>query len=240
MYRLNDYIVVGNGLIANEFISNADSKLAMCLYAAGVSNSRCKDLAEFKRDKDRLIGTLAALPDNLPLFYVSPPPPPPPPPPLSPYIEHKMHMEALVLKRPSSRVIRLPQVAGASQNPHTLLNYFFNQIKNKKPIDIWLKSTRNIIDVRDARKIVIDIFENVNINAIPNVINIANPKSIGVQELVSIFESELDISVKHRFFEGGDLIDVDMSWIQPSIERCQIDFESDYIRKIIKYYYANE
>ena len=225
-------------MIANEFLANADDSLSFCLYAAGVSNSHCLDQKEFDRDARRLRDTLELIPKELPLLYVStcsingavvPP---------SQYIAHKILMEETVLKRSLSRVVRLPQVAGVSPNPHTLLNHIFNKIKNGEPISIWKNSTRNIIDVKDVRKIVLSIVRDVPFDDIPNVVNVANTNAVSILKLIDAFESALGIIAKRNILDAGDQIQVNVDWIQPILSASGISFGTDYIENMIRDYYA--
>ena len=125
----------------------SDSKES-CVYAAGVSNSNCSDQREFDRERDRLMiameqhrlvdlflyfGTCSA-DGSLD----------------SPYVQHKIKMEKIVSEHPRYLILRLPQTAGKTENPHTLLNYIFTRIIRSERFQIWKNARRNIIDVDDV------------------------------------------------------------------------------------------
>ncbi|WP_028605621.1 NAD-dependent epimerase/dehydratase family protein [Ottowia thiooxydans] len=238
MFRVKNFIVIGNGMIANEFVENADKGLSFCLYAAGVSNSQCRDAKEFERDAERLYEALQLIPKDLPLFYISTCSINDAPLPLSQYIAHKVRMEKMVLSRPNARIIRLTQVAGVSPNPHTLLNHIFNKIKNKESISVWRNSTRNLIDVKDVRRIVLDIIRDVPIEEIPSIVNVANTCEISIMELIDKFESVLGIPARREITDAGDEMKVNVDWIRPILVRGGINFDRGYIENMIRHYYA--
>ena len=45
-----------------------------------------------------------------------------------PYVRHKIEMERLVSDHAKFVIVRLPQVAGRTPNPHTLLNYLYARV----------------------------------------------------------------------------------------------------------------
>ena len=50
--------VIGSGMIAQAYQKHLNLFKNSCIYAAGVSNSGCKDQSEFERERARLIETL--------------------------------------------------------------------------------------------------------------------------------------------------------------------------------------
>lgn len=85
---------------------------------------------------------------------------------------------------------------GTSSNPNTVLNFFFNHVKNGVNFDLWTNAYRNIIDVDHAYLIMDHILKR---NLFPNqVINIANP----VNQQVKIIETiEVFLNIKSNYIE---------------------------------------
>ncbi|MGZ5106606.1 MAG: hypothetical protein ACXWBR_20335, partial [Usitatibacter sp.] len=65
-------MVVGSGLIARAFIgAGGDSLADTCFYAAGVSNSGCRDEREFLRERGRLERAMAEVAGGERFVYFS-------------------------------------------------------------------------------------------------------------------------------------------------------------------------
>ena len=150
-------MIFGSGLLARAFGPQFANSATSCVYAAGVSNSNCSDQREFDREQDRLMvamgqhrsaelflyfGTCSA---NGPLGSASP------------YVQHKIKMEKIVEEHPRYLILRLPQTAGKTENPHTLLNYIFARIIRSERFQVWKNARRNIIDVDDVVRIAIGL-----------------------------------------------------------------------------------
>ena len=150
-------MIFGSGLLAFAFGPKFANSATSCVYAAGVSNSNCSDQREFDREQDRLMvamgqhrsaelflyfGTCSA---NGPLGSASP------------YVQHKIKMEKIVEEHPRYLILRLPQTAGKTENPHTLLNYIFARIIRSERFQVWKNARRNIIDVDDVVRIAIGL-----------------------------------------------------------------------------------
>lgn len=131
-------MIVGDGMVAQALIDRP----GVVFHAAGVSNSLCTDAEEFERDAALLretgqkpgklvyIGTVCA--------------------PGRPYRAHKRLLEAEVLKRPGSLVVRLPILGGRSENKHTLLNVIRDRIMDGQLLEVWGRAVRSVLDVKDA------------------------------------------------------------------------------------------
>ena len=63
-------VIVGSGVVARAFKPYLQDLPRVCIYAAGVSNSRCTDPREFERERERLAAATADLdPDWLLLYF---------------------------------------------------------------------------------------------------------------------------------------------------------------------------
>src|SRR5678815_5503282 len=107
-------MICGSGLLANAFASAFAADEEILIFASGVSNSAESRPDPFARESALLRSALAA---GQRLVYFSscavanarqsP----------TPYFQHKLEMERLVLSR-DGVVFRLPQVVGRSHNPN--------------------------------------------------------------------------------------------------------------------------
>lgn len=132
----------------------------VCIYAAGVSNSGCIDASEFARERHRLADALQQANGVDVFVYFGTCSAIDPKARNTPYVQHKLAMEQLVSAHQSYLILRLPQVAGKTPNPHTLLNYLYARIARSEAFCLWRNALRNIIDVDDvafiARQLIAD------------------------------------------------------------------------------------
>ena len=212
-------MIVGSGVVA----SCLDDRPGVVLYAAGVSNSRCEDADEFKRDRDRLQANL----DRPGLFvYFSTCSTSD-----SAYVIHKRELEALVKARGDYLICRLPIVAGKTSNPHTLLNYVHSRVSRSERFDVMPLARRNVIDVLDLSRIVKWLIKE---GAENEVVNVAAPFDYSMAQIVSAFEELTGKKAYTREHPGGDSHNIDVSRIKDA-PAC---FEGDYLGDILRRYYG--
>ena len=123
-------LVHGSGFIAKNFKRIKLRKLKkIVIYAAGVSNSKSKDKEKFLKERKKIkiflnnhnteylfiyISTTGVL-DN----YVK----------KNKYTRNKIIIENLIKKSLNNFIIlRLPQIVGKSNNPHTITNFIYKKI----------------------------------------------------------------------------------------------------------------
>lgn len=127
-------MIIGHGDIASVL----PDKKKRLFFASGVSNSQETRESEYTREKTLLLKqdrkSHLVYFSTLAVFYGK-----------TRYVRHKREMEALIKQEfPRYALVRLGNITWGT-NPHTLINYFRDQIKKKKPIEI--KDTyRYIID----------------------------------------------------------------------------------------------
>ncbi len=143
-------MIVGSGLIARAFANKFKYRKDVCIYAAGVSNSACKIQSEFFREKERLSSALDTTDQVVSFVYFGTCSVADTEAQQTQYVQHKLEMEQLVAQRPGHIILRLPQVAGKSPNPHTLLNYLHARIARSEAFSVWRNAYRNIIDIDDV------------------------------------------------------------------------------------------
>jgi len=229
-------MIIGSGFIANSFKPLYDKDGAVTIFASGTSNSMNTNAKNFERECESINEQLNNVNFNSKFIYFStcsvlnenqsg----------MTPYIKHKMHMEKVVSMFPKYLVIRLPNVAGISSNPNTLLNFLGSKIKRQEIFDLWLDAYRNIIDIDDVIKLsqqVIEssLFENTSIN-------IANPNNYQITEIVKEMEAIIGKSAIYKDIKKGSKYEIDIQPIKSLITSLKIDFGPDYLGStLIKYY----
>jgi uncharacterized protein YbjT (DUF2867 family) len=231
-------MIVGSGLVARSFARHADLLRGHCVYAAGVSNSNCKDPSEFVRDRERLRQTLACVDPAIRVVYVStcsildstdnP----------SMYVAQKIAMENLVLgERQSSLVLRFPQLAGDTPNPHTLLNYLFARIIRSERFELWSLAKRNIIDAEHAADIAVAwLASGVDVGRI---VAIANPSSHTMGEIVTSLESISGRAAIFDVVQKGSAYAIDTTAVTPWIRESKVCFGPDYLDRTVEKYFGH-
>jgi nucleoside-diphosphate-sugar epimerase len=228
-------MIVGNGMLATAFRAIENEK--SCIYAAGVSNSACTAYEEFIREFQLLEKALENNPSDLFVYFST----------CSiadnaaqdsAYVIHKKRMEDLVRSRGNYLLFRLPQVAGRTNNPNTLLNYLNSCIQQGTSFQIWKSASRNIIDIDDVVKIAEKIISDKD--ARNQTINIANPQSIYLFEIVQAFELLHRKRANYSVIDRGAEYKIDISAISDVASTLKIDFENFYLERTLKKYYGQE
>jgi UDP-2-acetamido-2,6-beta-L-arabino-hexul-4-ose reductase len=116
---------VGDGDIGS-ILPNRDDLL---FFASGVSNSQCVDEAEYQRELDLLLEQPRASHivyfSSLAIFYLD-----------SRYARHKRDMETTIkINFPKNTIIRIGNIEWGD-NPHTLINYLRDRIKNNSRYEV--------------------------------------------------------------------------------------------------------
>lgn len=226
-------MLYGNGLLGQAFKKYQDN-LDVIIYAKGVSNSQCKDNKEFERDYDELLSTLENNQNKKIIYFSS----------CSildttllstPYVQHKINIENLIKKiHKNYLIIRLPQIAGYTNNTNTILNYIHNNIINNNKFVLWKNAKRNIIDVKDIVTIVDQI---IIANFYNTTINVANKYSHSMLDIVGVFEKLLN---KKAIFDVDTRIseyNIDITDIETILLKTNILFNNDYLYETLKKYY---
>lgn len=205
-------MIVGNGLIAKAFGDIDD----VVVFASGVSNSRETRTSEFEREEE----LFRSMPKDLFMVYFST---------CSvyeytytPYIAHKLHMESLTADR-RGLIIRLPQVAGRSKNPHTLLNFLHDRVKHGKRFEVWSGAVRYIIDIDD----VVGDAKGRILRMTPGIINYTT-KPTSVLTIVKAFENIIGKKANYKIVRKG---------VGYTIPGVKIDSN---INRILNKYYGRE
>ena len=230
-------MIIGSGLLARAFHDEFFQREGVCIYAAGVSNSGCADLDEFARERQRLTETLKQTERTNTFVYFGTCSVVDPEMQTSPYVQHKLAMEQLVLMHPGNLILRLPQVAGRTPNPHTLLNFLYARISRSEKFNLWSKAKRNIIDVDDVVRIATHLIADRTIRNRP--LNIANSVSYSMLEIVRAMERTLDKSAIYDVADRGTEYSIDINPISAILDKHDIGFGCEYLARTIDKYYKD-
>ena len=229
--------IIGSGFLAYQFkkYDKLINKLKIYVYAAGVSNSLCKNKKDLDRDFNR-IKNFISLFDNKKLVYISTCSIFDPNRNKSNYIKNKIKIEKYIRREASNyTIIRLPELIGANKNKNTLTNFLYNNISNSKKFIAYINAKRNLLDVSDAIKLSFYFLKNSN----KKIINITNLKNYNVVDIISVFENILKIrsiykskKVKFNSFKLKKFVSRNV------LKKNKIIINKQYLFRIIKKYYA--
>jgi nucleoside-diphosphate-sugar epimerase len=227
-------VIVGHGLLARAFAPRFGNDPDIVVFASGVSNSAETDAGAFHREEELLQEALAASARRLVYFsscgVVASGEP------ATPYMTHKGRMEALVLASPGGLVLRLPQVVGRTENPHTLTNFLHRHIEEGLPFEIWSRAERNLIDVDDIVAIgsaMIDADDEAGRTQ-----SIAARDSTPMPEIVRIFERVIGRRANCAYLPRGAPLPIDSAEAQRLAGVLGLDLGSGYAERIIGKYYG--
>jgi nucleoside-diphosphate-sugar epimerase len=237
--RVRRPVIIGSGLVARAFQPYSERlPRAVCIYTAGVSNSSCDDLREFERERQRLLETSATLAHSTLFVYFGTCSVDDPDSQNKNYVAHKRTMESTVREsRLPHLIFRLPQLAGVTPNPHTILNYLYSRIVRSERFQIWKNARRNIIDVEDAARIAFDLMTAENVRN--ETINIANASNSAMTEIVAAMQAAVGRTAIFDTIDRGGSYEIDTQRIHASMQRTGILFPADYLRKTVEKYYGH-
>jgi nucleoside-diphosphate-sugar epimerase len=230
------FMLIGSGLLAQAFVSAYSQRDDVCIYAAGVSNSTCTDTHEFSRERQRLSDALQQEKQVNPFVYFGTCSVDDPEARNTPYVQHKLAMERLASTHPHHLILRLPQVAGVTPNPHTLLNYLYAKIARSEAFSLWQNAKRNIIDVDDVASIVRQLVADKTARNIT--LNIANPVSYPMTDIVSVMERIVGKRAIYDVVERGSEYPIDITFILTVLNKTSVKFGEDYLEQVIGKYYG--
>ena len=227
-------MVIGHGMIAKRFeVYHNDDRFA--IFAAGVSNSKNRIDAHYKREIQLLEQTIKEHKEKI-FVYFSTCSLYDPEEKQSAYITHKKQVEEIIQSN-SKRfsIFRVSNLVGRSDNPNTVLNFFIYHIRNQINFDLWSKASRNLVDIDDMYKIVDNILQAGSYAN--GIINIANPSSYKVAEIVAAIENRWQMQANYVLIPKGSTFDIDISGISPIIKKLEIHFDDNYLVNLLEKYY---
>ena len=229
-------MVIGSGLLAQVFSPVFLHREDVCIYAAGVSNSNCNDSQEFLRERRCLANALQEKRHTRGFVYFGTCSVADSEANKTPYVEHKIAMEQLVATHPDYLILRLPQIAGNTFNPNTLLNFLRTQILRGESFSLWSKAKRNIIDVDDVLSIARELIDNDSLRNVT--VNVASPRSHFIAEIVREMECAMGKRAIYEVVDRGSEYPIDISAILPLVERAAVNFGDNYLKRVVEKYYG--
>jgi len=229
-------MIIGSGLLARAFTASFSQGNEVCIYAAGVSNSSCTDKSEFERERLRVEDALHQAKSTDTFAYFGTCSIGDPDALNTPYVQHKLTMEKLVSSHPRHLIFRLPQVAGLTPNPHTLLNYLYAKIARSEAFILWKNAKRNIIDVDDIAAISRQLISDGTSRNIT--LNIANPSNYSMSDIVKAMEKAVGKQAIYEVVERGAAYLIDTSAMLPVADKAGVTFDKDYLERVIEKYYG--
>jgi nucleoside-diphosphate-sugar epimerase len=228
-------VIYGSGLVATA-MRRASLEEDAVIYAAGVSNSACTDEVEFDRERSRLLQAIDIHSQSNFFLYFSTCSIDDPSNMKSHYVQHKLAMEAIVRQHSGFLVLRLPQVAGRTPNPHTLLNFLHARIARSEKFEVWRNAARNILDIEDIVSIVRVLVADER--ASREVINIANLESHTILDIVASMERTVGKKAVLEIKDRGSEYKINCDRIKAAIAAAGLDLGANYLDRVLNKYYA--
>ena len=198
MLKKKDHFIVGTGFIANKFKKYLKfiQKNKITIYAAGISNSL--DVNKKNLNNELLRFTKFVNLNKKKLIYISTYSVNDNSRKKRPYVKNKIIIENII-KKICSRylIIRLPEIVGKNKNPHTLTNFFYDNIIKGKSFTIFKNSRRNLLDIDDAIKNSIKLIKANKENK--KIMNLLNKKFYTPLQIVKNFETILQKKAIYTF-----------------------------------------
>ena len=230
--------IIGDGFIGKSLykIKKDLIRTNYIIYAAGISHSKTKS----KRNLNKELSLFKIFLKNNPskkVIYISTADVTDNISNKSLYVKNKIKIEKLIKKRFKNYIIlRLPQIIGKSKNKNTLVNYFYFNIKNNKPLMLIKNFKRNVLDIADILKLIkIIVYSKKTKN---KVIILSNKYSVQPIDIVKIFEKKMNKIVNFKFKKIKKQI-----WplyYQKNVHyfrKAKITFDRNYLLKTINKYY---
>ncbi|HEY0198044.1 MAG TPA: NAD-dependent epimerase/dehydratase family protein [Rhodanobacter sp.] len=227
-------MIIGKGLLARAFAPYLEKHSDVVVFASGVSNSFETHLGEFAREEALLRERLDT--EARRFIYFSSCGITDAASDLTPYMQHKRAMEALVLSASHGLVLRLPQVVGKTNNPHTLTNFLRDHILSGQHFKVWSSAERNLIDVDDVATIGVRLA--IDLPPEPTVVSIASTHSKLMPEIVEIFERALGKTANCSYVLKGTPMIIDTAQAESLGKKLGIDLGVGYIERVIHKYYG--
>lgn len=230
--------IFGNGFIAKN-LKKIKFPKKFDIYAAGVSDSNLKKKGEYIKELKLFENYLARRNKKKILIYISSTSLLNKNSKKDNYISNKKIIENIIKKQVSNYlIIRLPQVIGISNNRKTLTNFIRDNILKKKTFYLWKGSKRNLIDIEDIKIILNEYLRNKP--KINKTINILNPRSIDVKDLIKLFGKILKKQAKIKEIKKKNK-NIDLSQVSKNTtlpKKFYKDIKKkNYIKSLVLKYY---
>mgnify|MGYP006075066635 CR=1 FL=1 len=231
-------MIIGNGLIANGFKFYQNDKKIL-IFASGVSNSNETCEIAFEKEKNllRQVKESMSLDNDYLWVYFSTTSLLDVSQLNNYYVNHKKNVENIVKEFDKFIIFRLPQIAGKSNNPSTLINFLHKKISSEEKFDLWTNAKRDIIDIEDAFKICHQIIEEGNV--LNKVIHIGTGIYNSIESIVSCLENITGKKALYQVKSLGSGFKCDLDLSIETAEKISLNFKNDYLSKALKKYYMS-
>jgi len=230
-------MITGNGLVAHAF-KKYSQDTGILIFASGVSDSKNSTTEQFEREKSLLLQTLTENKARK-FIYFGTTSVNDPDLQQSDYVTHKLKMEFLVQQNSTNYcVFRLPNLAGFSKNPNTVLNFLFNHIIADRPFELWQNSERNIIDIEDVFTIVHYIIRQKLFTN--KIVNIANTNNYKVSYIVKCIEDFCGRKALYTNAKKGNTFNISLADVAAVYAFLNITFDEKYLPRILEKYYRKD
>lgn len=221
-------MIVGNGQLARAFKEHDEKDF--CIFASGVSNSKCIEISEFTREKELLIKTLIEN-NNTKIIYFSSCALSAKNYQKNAYYSHKAEMENIIKNKSKSYFIfRLPQLFGNLFEHKTLINYLYFSILKEEEFSIYDNASRYLIEIGDVVQVVLNVVRNVKPRFI---MDIANPYAYSIFEIVKTLEKLIGKDANYNIIKKTDKYILNLDNQKRIIKdlNINIDYSPDYLFK---------
>jgi nucleoside-diphosphate-sugar epimerase len=233
--------IIGNGFIAYNFkkIKKEIKNSNYIIYTSGISNSQIQSKKELKREiKKFILFTKKYYLKKI--IYISTTSIGDKSRNKSLYVKNKIKIEKIIKKKFKNYIIlRLPEIIGISKNKFTLINFFYNNIKQVNHFKVFKNVKRNILDIEDVILILKKIITIKKIKK--EVITLSCKFFYNPIDIVKIFEKKLKkkavyslINVKKQYWS---LNTINYKKNSKYIKLAGITFSKNYLSKTINKYY---
>lgn len=221
-------VVHGAGMMASAM--NGLSNAGAAIFAAGVSNSKETRIEEYEREKKTLYWFMENNKDKTLIYFSS----------YaaeqggSPYAIHKREIEKTIRKKVKDYIIvRLPQVAGRTNNSSTLLKFLIHSACKKQRITLQRYSYRNLIDVCDVARVV-GCFLDKGIKR--EIIPVGPIRPISIFDIVEKVEQIIQRKIKFEIVDCGDYQCADLARAKEILTKQDPIFAEGYQYLVMKKY----
>jgi nucleoside-diphosphate-sugar epimerase len=227
-------MVIGSGMLAKVF-KKYELQKDVLIFASGVSNSNTTSEDSFDREMGLLKSFLPY--QNSTFVYFS-----------ScdviyaekinkPYYFHKLAMENYLKENyPKYYIFRIPQIIGASQNNHSLINLFISNVLNSIEFNLWVNAYKNLIGIQELFRFITHIIDNQIFQN--QTINITNLNYYSVLEILHTIEILTGKAACVKLIEKGFKPEYDTNIISKLSAELNFFFEENYLANSIKLNYS--
>lgn len=207
------------------------------IFASGVAHSKDTNQNAFRREEDLFRSCLTQYKNSF-FVYFSTCSMYDPQQSETPYVIHKLHMEKVLEECGGDYLIcRVSNVVGHTENRLTVFNFLVDSIRCGNNFALWRNAIRNLIDVDDVVVLVDYIISNKC--SFPRIVNIANPNSYAVTELVDKMETYFGCKGHYSTIDAGLKFEIDVSTVSLLCEKLALDFQGPYIQRLLRKYYPH-